>query len=120
MKVDCGYTENYLKEKKRMTKNCDIACEDCPISNDNNKTDLPCEEFENTYPNKAIEIVQGWSDEHQQETRTEHFLKMHPKARMRSGHPNACVKDLNNNVSCEVCLIGCKKCWDKPYKDDEF
>ena len=114
MKVDCGYTENYLKEKNRMTKNCKISCESCPISNDNNKTDLPCEEFEATYPDKTIEIVQ------KQETRAEHFLKMHPNARMRSGHPNACVKDLNNNVSCEVGLIGCKKCWDKPYIEGEF
>lgn len=103
MKVDCGYTENYLKEKNRMTKNCKISCESCPISNDNNKTDLPCEEFEATYPDKAIEIVQKWSDEHQVETRAEHFLKMHPNARMRSGHP-----------------IGCKKCWDKPYIEGEF
>ena len=53
MKVDCGYTENYLKEKNRMTKNCKISCESCPISNDNNKTDLPCEEFEATYPDKT-------------------------------------------------------------------
>ncbi len=120
MKIDCGYTENYLREKNRMTESCEINCENCPISSDNNKTCLPCEEFENTYPNKAIEIVQWWSDEHQVETRAEHFLKMHPNARMRSGHPNACVKDLNNNVSCEVGLIGCKKCWDKPYTEGEF
>lgn len=82
MKVDCGYTENYFKEKNRMIKNCVIACEDCPISNDNNKTDLPCEVFERTCPDKAIEIVQKWSDEHQQETRAEHFMKMYPNARM--------------------------------------
>lgn len=120
MKVDCGYTENYLKEQNRMTGNCEIDCKDCPISDNNNKTNLPCGEFERTYPDEAIKIVQKWSDEHQVETRAEHFLKMHPNARMRSGHPNACVKDLNNNVSCEVGLIGCKKCWDKPYIEGEF
>ena len=46
MRTDCGYTENYLKEKNRMTKDCKINCENCPISSDNNKTDLSCEEFE--------------------------------------------------------------------------
>lgn len=25
MKVDCGYTENYLKEQNRMTGNCEIG-----------------------------------------------------------------------------------------------
>lgn len=51
MKIDCGYTENYLREKNRMTKNCGINCED---------------------------------------------------------------------FSCEVCLNGCKKCWDEPYTEGEF
>ena len=100
MKVDCGYTENYFKEKNRMTKNCEIGCNHCLIGSHNNGFDLLCVEFENTYPDKAIEIVQKWSDEHQVETRAEHF---HPNARMRSGHP-----------------IGCKKCWDKPYIEGEF
>nr|DAU95418.1 MAG TPA: hypothetical protein [Caudoviricetes sp.] len=121
MKIDCGYTENYLKEQNRMTGNCEIDCKDCPISDNNNKTNLPCGEFERTYPDEAIKIVQKWSDEHQVETRAEHFLKMYPNARMHNnGHPNACVKNLDNNVSCEVCLNGCKKCWDKPYEDGEF
>lgn len=117
MKVDCGYTENYFKEKNRMIKNCEIACEDCPISNNNNKTDLPCEVFERTYPDEAIEIVQKWSDEHQVETRKEHFLKMFPNASMWKGHPFLCVSHLSKKVSCEN---DCKKCWDKPYTEGEF
>lgn len=121
MKIDCGYTENYLKEKNRMTNDCEIGCNHCLIGSYNNGFDLMCVEFENTYPDKAIEIVQAWSDKHQAETRAEHFLKMYPNARMHNnGHPNACVKNLDNNVSCEVCLNGCKKCWDKPYKEGEF
>lgn len=121
MKVDCGYTENYFKEKKRMTKNCQINCRDCQLGSDNNKTILSCKGLENICPDKATEIVQKWSDEHQVETRKEHFLKMYPNARMHNeGYPSACVKNLDNNVSCEVCLNGCKKCWDKPYEDGEF
>lgn len=119
MKVDCGYTENYLKEKNRMTESCEINCENCPISSDNNKTCLPCEEFENTYPNKAIEIVQKWSDEHQQEARLEHFMKMFPNAQMfENGYPFICVKNLNKKVSCEECT--CEQCWNEPYEDGEF
>ena len=120
MKVDCGYTENYLKEKNRMTKSCKINCENCPISSDNNKTCLPCEEFENTYPNKAIEIVQWWSDEHQPETRLEHFLKMFPNARVDNGRPSVCVRYLNENIECSLPKMHCKACWDKPYTEGEF
>lgn len=120
MKVDCGYTENYLKEKNRMTKNCGINCEDCPISSDNNKPCLHCEEFENTYPDKAIEIVQKWSDEHQLETRLEHFLKMFPNARVDNGRPSVCVRYLNENIECSLPKMHCKACWDKPYIEGEF
>lgn len=118
MKVDCGYTENYLKEKNRMTKSCKINCENCPISSDNNKTDLSCEEFENTYPNKAIEIVQRWSDERQVETRAEHFMKMFPNAPTWKGRPFLCVSHLSKKVSCEAST--CKKCWNEPYTEGEF
>ena len=54
MKVDCGYTENYLKEQNRMTGNCEIDCKDCPISDNNNKTNLPCGEFE--YPSERLGV----------------------------------------------------------------
>lgn len=119
MKVDCGYTKNYLKEKNRMTKNCKINCENCPISSDNNKTDLSCEEFENTYPNKAIEIVQAWSDKNQRETRAEHFMKMFPNARTEPNNrtPSICLKSVNENLECNR---PCTACWDKPYTEGEF
>lgn len=117
MKVDCGYTENYFKEKKRMTKNCQINCRDCQLGSDNNKTILSCKGLENICPDKATEIVQKWSDEHQVETRKEHFLKMFPNASMWKGRPFLCVRNLSKKVSCEN---DCKKCWDKPYIEGEF
>lgn len=119
MKIDCNITENYFKEKNRMIKNCEIACEDCPISSDNNKTDLPCEVFERTCPDKAIEIVQKWSDEHQPETRAEHFLKMFPNARTEPNNrtPSICLKSVNENLECNR---PCTDCWDKPYTEGEF
>nr|DAE69337.1 MAG TPA: hypothetical protein [Caudoviricetes sp.] len=117
MKVDCGYTENYLKEQNRMTGNCEIDCKDCPISDNNNKTNLPCGEFERTYPDEAIKIVQKWSDEHQVETRLEHFKKMFPNAPIWKGRPFLCVRNLNKKVSCEN---DCEKCWNEPYTEGEF
>ena len=116
MKVDCGYTENYLKEQNRMTGNCEIDYKDCPISDNNNKTNLPCGEFERTYPDEAIKIVQKWSDEHQVETRLEHFKKMFPKAPILGGRPILCVRNLTGEVSCEAST--CEQCWNEPYNGE--
>lgn len=119
MKVDCGYTENYFKEKNRMTKNCEIGCNHCLIGSHNNGFDLLCVEFENTYPDKAIEIVQKWSDEHQVETRLEHFKKMFPKAEMSSSErPKACVKHLNGEFECKISKVSCTFCWNEPYNGE--
>ncbi|MFR5772765.1 MAG: hypothetical protein ACLUE7_05580 [Lachnospirales bacterium] len=121
MKMDCGYTENYLKEKNRMTKNCEISCGDCPLCINNNKTNLLCKKLENTYPEKAIEIVQAWSDKHQAETRAEHFMKMFPNAQLSDdGRPSICVAYFNENIECSLPKMHCKACWDKLYTKGEF
>lgn len=117
MKIDCNITENYLKEQNRMTGNCEIDCKDCPLDYSNNKANLSCGEYERAYPDEAVKIVQKWSDEHQVETRKEHFLKMFPNASMWKGRPFLCVRNLSKKVSCEN---DCKKCWDKPYTEGEF
>lgn len=117
MKIDCNVAKNYFKEKNRMTKNCEISCGDCPLCINNNKTNLLCKKLENTYPEKAIGIVKAWSDEHQAETRKEHFLKMFPNASIWKGRPFLCVRNLNKKVSCEN---ECEKCWNEPYTEGEF
>lgn len=120
MKIDCGYTENYLKEKREMIIQVE-DCEDCPFSNDNNGIGLPCDEFEVEYPNKAIEIVQKWSDEHQVETRAEHFMKMFPNAQLSDdGRPSICVAYFNENIKCSLPEERCAACWDKLYIEGEF
>lgn len=121
MKVDCGYTENFFKELDRMCKSS-VSCDRCEIKPIMDKYHrIGCREVIIDHPIDILNVIQKWSDEHQVETRAEHFLKMYPNARMHNeGYPSACVKNLDNNVSCEVCLIGCKKCWDKPYIEGEF
>lgn len=68
--IDCSKTENYFAEKRRMTKEqqdgvCKLKCSSCPLSSFNNGSSdmIPCFAFEKFYPEKAIEIVQKWSDE---------------------------------------------------------
>lgn len=119
MKIDCNITENYLKEKKRMTNDCEIGCHDCLIGSYNNGFDLTCVEFENTYPDKVMKKVQKWSDEHQVETRAEHFIKMFPNARTEPNNrtPSICLKSVNKNLECNR---PCTDCWDEPYAEGEF
>mgnify|MGYP001139286985 FL=1 len=73
--IDCSKTENYLIEKLRMTKRakseiCKIKCSDCPLCSKNNGISeyISCISFEMYHPEKAIEIVQRWSDAHPQRT----------------------------------------------------
>lgn len=71
--IDCSKTENYFAEKRRMTKRaknglCKLGCSNCPLCSINNNKGQSCTAFEMLYPEKAIEIVQKWSDEHPQKT----------------------------------------------------
>lgn len=71
--IDCNITKNYLSEQARMTKSsdvgvCRILCTRCPLSRFNNDEEMLCTELELSRPEKAIAIVQKWSDEHPQTT----------------------------------------------------
>ena len=54
-------------EKKRMTERkkyvCKIDCGNCPLSSLKNDIGVSCSNLEMVYPDKAVEIVQRWSDE---------------------------------------------------------
>lgn len=74
----------FLKERGRMTKNCGIACCDCPLGKKNNERGLCCPALENQYPEIAIAIVEQWSREHPIKTRQSEFLKLFPDAKLDS------------------------------------
>lgn len=86
--IDCSKTENYLAEKKRMTKItntgvCKIKCTNCPLSEKNNGKGRLCVDYELHYPEKAIEIVQKWSDEHPRRTYLTELLKIFPNTPLK-------------------------------------
>ena len=93
--IDCSKTENYFAEKRRLTKRrkiygnaymCKIDCANCPLNSSNNGTNdmTSCSDFEIFYPEKAIAIVQKWSDEHPQKTYLTEFLKHYPNAQLKT------------------------------------
>ena len=127
--IDCTKTENYFAEKARMTRAteseygiCKINCKKCPLYPTNNWTseNLSCVSFEKRYPEKAIAIVQKWSDEHPQKTYLSEFLKNYPNAPLvHDGTPEICLRKLGL-TDIKTCRVGgCVECWNQPIEGGE-
>lgn len=120
--IDCFKTENYLAEKKRMSKTtesgvCKVECTKCLLSSYNNGDGICCTDFEMLYPKKAIEIVQKWSNEHLQKTFLTEFLKNYPNAQLRiDGTPKVVCPYYLGLISRDDCRKdhNCVKCWNQP------
>lgn len=128
--IDCTKTENYFAEKARMTRAteseygiCKIDCKKCPLCPTNNGTSekLSCTSFEKFYPEKAISIVQRWSDEHPQKTYLSEFLKNYPNASLEDdGTPNFCPYRLGLMGADDCRKDGnCVKCWNQAIEESE-
>lgn len=124
--IDCSITENYFAEKQRMTKRakdgiCKIYCQKCPLSGKNNgiSENVSCRTLEAFYPEKAITLVQKWSDEHPQKTYLSEFLKAYPNTLLNDvGLPkNVCLYDLGL-TDCRNDR-NCVDCWNQPIEDGE-
>lgn len=120
--IDCTKTENYFAEKARMTKRtkkglCEISCSDCPLYNENNGTSegLSCGCLEMHYPEKAIEIVQKWSDAHPQRTYLSQFLEHYPNVQLYdTGLPKGVCPYNLGLTDIDDCDNNCVKCWNQP------
>ena len=125
--IDCTKTESYFTEKRRMIGQqkdgiCQLDCRECPLSSKNNGTseNLSCANLEIHYPERAVAIVQKWSDEHSQKTFVTEFLKNYPHAVVNGdGIPNSvCPFDLGL-MSTHDCRKSCIDCWNQPIEDGE-
>lgn len=110
--------------KQRRDGGCELNCVDCPLGGSNNSIDVPCSVLETNYPEKAIAIVQKWSDEHPQKTYLSEFLKHYPNAELSHGVPNVCLKKLGAVSGCAKTkngdlYISCYKCWNQPIEESE-
>ena len=123
--IDCAKTENYFAEKRRMTKRaknglCKLGCSNCPLCSINNNKGQSCTAFEMLYPEKAIEIVQRWSDEHPRKTYLSEFLKNYPNAKLdEDGTPHKLCPWHLGLISVNSCHNNCVRCWNQPVEESE-
>lgn len=125
--IDCSKTKDYFSEKRRMIKRagigvCRIKCEDCPLGITNNGMDVLCSEFETLYPEKAILIVQRWSDTHPRRTYLSEFLKHYPNVQLYdNGTPKGICPyhlGLMNKDDCRKDR-NCVECWNQTVEGGE-
>lgn len=122
--IDCNIAVNYFTEKARMVKLtntgvCAIGCANCPLSEKNNGTGRLCVDYELHYPQRAIELIQQWSNEHPLKTYLSEFLKNYPNAELNHGVPRICLKKLGAVSGCAKTkkgdlYISCYSCWNQP------
>ncbi len=92
-------------------------CFDCPARHETANDCTSCEILLRDEPDKANEIILKWCKEHPVETRQDKFLKMFPKARVRSNGvldiaPCSIEKDMYTNRSgtCSHTYGFCDEC----------
>lgn len=118
--VDCSITKNYFAEKRRMTKRaenglCKLGCSNCPLCSINNNKGQSCTAFEMLYPEKAIAVVQKWSDEHPPKTYLSEFLKHYPNVKLRDdGTPKYICPRYLGLAENHTCNDNCVRCWNQP------
>ena len=85
---------------------------------------MSCATLEGYYPEKAVAIVQRWSDEHQPKTYLSGFLKNYPNAPLaKDGTPMLCPSKLGL-IDIKGCMkinrnCDCIKCWNQLIEESE-
>jgi hypothetical protein len=118
-KIDCRVTVNFLRESKRMCEYYRHDCDNCPMSIMNNGYDRLCTVAIEQYPDRAVEIVQEWSDDHPVKTRIDDLKERFPNVSLDSeGIPCFSPSVLGYCGDCDRCRNWensyTRNCWDEP------
>lgn len=111
--ADCSKTEVFFEELDRMCKTVNKygAAEDCVFY----KPNYGCCGYMHWLPDgveKAVTVLQKWSDEHPRKTRQSEFLKMYPNAMLCEGeylNIAPCHLDRNIRKGCSESCINCHR-----------
>lgn len=110
--IDFTNLLDFYKERDRLTNNCNISCIYCPFSHHNNSTGDYCNYFIADHPEKAVEILQKWSNENPPKTRAEDFRERFPNATEKY-YLNLCPMRLGYMKECYAKFCGDKPCWNQ-------
>ena len=119
--IDCNITKNYIRERKRMCESLKKKnCRFCAF-----KTRQGCisKSIEEADPERAIRIVQDWSDRNPPNTILDNFNKLYPDAvKTKNGIPHICCAKLGLVQYCgdlfAVDSKRCKNCWNTPINEE--
>ena len=112
---------DYLKEKARMTNNCDTdyCVFKCPLNSKRNKTNTSCTIFEINYPKTAVEIVEKWAKENPVKTYLSVLSEKLPNAKLNiRGIPDVCIKHYFGKEYGNCGFESCVDCWNREYKEE--
>lgn len=109
-KIDCSVTVNFLREWKRYCSF--LPCSECLLN-----WNKACQVKDD--PDRAVEIVQAWSDEHPTKTRLDDLLEKFPNTPLREdGLLDFLPTRLGYCKDCRSCRyfekICSEVCWHEP------
>lgn len=110
---------DYLKIKGRMTKDCTISCNKCPLDDTNTSEDINCMKFESEYPEQAVEIVEKWAKENTVKTYLSVLLEKFPNTQFSMELPAICPYTLFKIDNRQCPATTCIKCWNREYKEEK-
>lgn len=115
----------YLKTEQRIcgfyTQNDRRWCHECPLGLDNNGMGVKCSVFVMQEPEKCIEIMKKWTEEHPRKTIVQEFLEKYPDAPINGrGYPVTMCPDSLGYSRYEKCpSVGniCVDCWNRSLEE---
>lgn len=107
-----------LKEMVRLTDSCEIDCDDCKLSSEQNGTGLSCEDMRRENPEKCVEIIEQWSKDCPKQTYLSKLLEIFPGTVLEAdGTPaRICPSELGLK-DFEFCGQNCIDCWNQEYEE---
>lgn len=122
--IDCSTTNSYIHERKRMCKDMKkINCQCCGFYN---RIEGCIEKsIEEADAERAVRIVQNWSDRNPPKTLLTEFLERYPNAKLNNrGYPEYIIPcelgaihkvcAYHYNSSCDEC----QDCWNTPINEE--
>lgn len=111
-KIDCSVTVNFLKEWRRYCGG--RRCGYCDLS-EHNECGFPSCQVKD-FPEKAVDVIQKWSDENPVKTRLDDLLEKYPNVEIVDGRPLFYPVRLGYCKGCDRCNIRglAKECWNEP------